>query len=207
MIVGMQFINHSPNEWRQLNSLSEVQIPPNSGAWIPFKFKRWRGHNVEVERAILNNGTLIVPSSLVQINEDGVGRLGILNLSEVNQRINLNAVLGEARPVKGENLMRVVKHREQEARKGRIRGDMPAVQAVARARGAQTAIKASEVQCGIKGIEKPVVNLLNNYRNVIKRTDEKLCAADVPAYEIGLTPGSSRVFKRQFPINNYLKDK
>ena len=83
---------------------------------------------------------------------------------------------------------------------------MPAVQAVARARGAQTAIKASEVQCGIKGIEKLVVNLLNNYRNVNKRTDEKLCAADVPAYEIRLTPGSSRVFKRQFPINNCLKD-
>ena len=58
-----------------VHALDDADIPGNSGASITFRCK---GAGIyHLRRILLEGGTIIVPDSLVRVDADGIGRLGL----------------------------------------------------------------------------------------------------------------------------------
>ena len=222
--LNRDFLEERDGREINVHALDDAEIPGNSGAWVTF---RCRGAGTyHLRRSLLEGGTIIVPDSLVSVGADGIGRLGLINLSENPQSITRNHMLGCICRVADKDLKQVSKRTVSQAVTLDVenKAQLCVVQCLARTekckrtrqvahkeQGAQSSaeskITRDDITCGNKEAVEELTALLNHHRKTVRKRNEKINAANVGEYKITLEEGTTPSFKKQFPIREDLKDR
>ena len=222
--LNRDFLEERDGREINVHALDDAEVPGNSGAWVTF---RCRGAGTyHLRRSLLEGSTIIVPDSLVSVGADGIGRLGLINLSENPQSITRNHILGCICKVADKDLKQVSKRTVSQAVTLDVenKAQLCVVQCLARTekckrtrqvahkeQGAQSSaeskITRDDITCGNKEAVEELTALLNHHRKTVRKRNEKINAANVGEYKITLEEGTTPSFKKQFPIREDLKDR
>ena len=186
--IGLHFLKGAERKC-YLHVAEELNIPANTGVML--KVKTRLSGTLNVSKNILNDGSLIVPESIDTVN-NGYIKIQILNLSETDQKLTCNKMLSEATSIEEDRIHALDRRGPTEIRPADRHKIKPLV--------------PSDVHCGTNSEINELLKSLNQYRNICKLNTEKLEEAKVPKFNITLKPGTTPIYKRQYPTPAGLKE-